>query len=137
MRRQQRFEELPGVARRVFGDLFRRAAGDDFPAAAAAFRPQIDDPVRRFDDVKVVFDDDDGVAAVAQAVQHVEQLAHVVEVQAGGRFVQDVEGATGVAFGEFARQFYPLRFATGEGDGVLAEADVGEADVKQGLQFAL
>ena len=60
-----------------------------------------------------------------------------MEVQAGGRLVQYVEGAAGVAFGEFAREFHPLRFATGEGDRVLSEADVGEADVEQGLQFAL
>ena len=113
--------------------MFRRAAGDDFAAAAAAFRAEIDDPVRGFDDVQVVFDDDDGVAAVAQAVQHVKQLAHVVEVQAGGWFVQDVEGAAGVAFGEFARQFDPLCFAAGERYRVLPEADVGEADVEQGL----
>ena len=58
-------------------------------------------------------------------------------MQAGGGFVEDVEGAAGVAFGEFAREFDPLRFATGEGYCVLSEADVGEADVEQGLQFAL
>ena len=135
--RKQRFEELAGVAVRVGGDLFRCADGDDFPAAAAAFRTQVHNPVGGFDDVKIVFDDDDGVAAVAQAVQHVQQLPHVVEVQAGGRFVEDVEGAAGVAFGEFAREFDPLRFAAGEGHGVLSETDVAEAHVEQGLQFAL
>ena len=36
--RKQRFEELAGVALRVGGNLFRCADGDDFPAAAAAFR---------------------------------------------------------------------------------------------------
>ena len=35
-------------------------------------------------------------------------------MQAGGRFIEDVEGAAGVAFGEFAREFDPLRFAAGE-----------------------
>jgi hypothetical protein len=38
---------------------------------------------------------------VAQAVQHREQLLDVVEVQAGGGLVEDVQGAAGVALGQF------------------------------------
>src|ERR1700685_592962 len=34
------------VGIRRFGDLFGRSLGDDLPAAPAAFRPQIDDPIR-------------------------------------------------------------------------------------------
>ena len=54
----------------MVGDLLRRALGDDTPAAVAAFRPQVDDPVGGLDDIQVVFDDDDGVAMVAQASEH-------------------------------------------------------------------
>ena len=44
--------------------------------------PEVDDPVGRLDHVEVVLDDDDRVARVDEAVQHFEQLAHVLEVQA-------------------------------------------------------
>src|SRR2546430_11849629 len=37
-------------------------------------------------DVQVVLDDDDRVAKVGEPVQHLQQLAHVVEVQTGRRF---------------------------------------------------
>ena len=57
-------------------------------------------------------------------------------MQAGGRFVEDVERSAGVAFGEFEGEFDALGFAAGEGGGGLAEADVAEAYVHQGLQFA-
>ena len=39
-----------------------------------------------------MFDDDDRIALVHQGLQHLEQLVHVFEVQAGGRLVEDVHG---------------------------------------------
>ncbi len=44
----------------------------------------------------------DGVAEVGEAVEDFEELADVVEVEAGGGLVEQVEGAAGLALGEFA-----------------------------------
>ena len=64
---------------------FCRGAGDhDLTTTDAAFRAEVDDPVGGLDDVEVVFDDDDGVAVIAQPVQYRQQLCDVMEVQAGG-----------------------------------------------------
>jgi hypothetical protein len=56
-----------------------------------------------------VLDHHDRVALVAQPVQHAEQLLDVVEVQAGGRLVEDVERASGRALRQLLRQFHALR----------------------------
>ena len=66
------------------GHLCRGAGDHDLATADAAFRTEVDDPVSGLDDVEVVFDNDDGVAVVAQAVQHGQQLRDIVEMQAGG-----------------------------------------------------
>ncbi|MNC34463.1 hypothetical protein D3C75_828980 [compost metagenome] len=116
--------------------LLRRAGHQDAATTGAPFRPQIDDPVGGFDDVQVVLDDDYGVAPIPQLVQHLEQLLDVVEVQTRGRLVQDIEGLAGVALGELPRQLDPLRLAPRQGSGRLAEPDIGEAHVHQGLQLA-
>jgi len=79
------------------------------------------------DDVQVVLDDDDGIAFIAQAMQHVQQLLHVMEMQTRGRLIEDVERASGGALGELTREFHALRFAAGEGGGVLPEAHVRES----------
>src|SRR5262249_37488935 len=71
-----------------------------------------------------------------QTAEDGEQLAYVLEVQAGGRFVEDVESAAGVALGELARQLDPLRLAARQRRRRLAERDVAEADVLQRLQDA-
>ena len=94
------------------------------------------DPVGGLDDVEVVLDHDDGVAGVAQLVQHLQQQVDVGEVQAGGRLVEDVQRAAGVALGELERELDALRLAARERGRALAELDVAEADVEQRLQLA-
>ena len=76
-------------------------------APFASFRSQIDDPIGHFDDVEVMLDDDYGVPQFHQAVEDVEELLHVVKVQAGGGFIQDVQRPAGSAAAELARKFHP------------------------------
>ena len=74
-------------------DVLRAALRDDLAAAVAAFRADVDDPVGGLDDLEVVLDHHHGVALVDELVQHLQQLGHVVEMQAGGGLVEDVERA--------------------------------------------
>ena len=53
-------------------DVFRSPGSDDAPATVTALRAEIDEPVRRLDDVEIVFDYDDGIAVVAQTMQYAE-----------------------------------------------------------------
>ena len=98
---------------RLLRHLFRGAGGHEFAAAVAAFRAQIDEVVRGFDDLQVVFDDDDGVAFVHQAVEHQEQLFDVRQVEPGGGLVQDIEGAAGSPFAQFLGEIQALGLAAG------------------------
>ena len=85
----------------VGGDLFRGAGGDDLAAAGAAFGAHVDDPVGGLDDVEVVLDDEEGAAAVDELAEGGEELGDVVEVEAGGGLVEDVEGAAAGLGGGF------------------------------------
>ncbi len=95
-------QRLSGVGLLVARDLFWRALGDDTAALLAALRTQVDDPIGIANDVEVMLDDDDAIAQIGKPVQHGEQLLDVVEVQAGGGFVQQVKGFAGLALAEFA-----------------------------------
>lgn len=75
----------------------RRLLGNDAPAAGAALRSEVDEPVRFGDHVEVVLDHDDGVACIHEPVQHPEQLLDVRHVQADGRLVEHVERALSFA----------------------------------------
>ena len=125
----------------MYDAVDRRATSSGVPAATivaaaiAALGPEVDDPVGRLDDVEIVLDHEHRVAAVDEPVQHVEQHAHVLEVQAGRRLVEDVERAAGVALRELGRELDALRLAAGQRRRALAEVDVAESDVVERLQL--
>ena len=56
-------------------------------------------------------------------------------MQAGSRLIQNVEGAAGRPLGEFAGQFDPLRFPTGQGRRGLSQLDVVQPHIMQGLEL--
>ena len=61
--------------------FLRRSLRDDFPAVLAGLRPDVEDPVGLGGDGHVVFDDDDGVAFIDEAVEDVDEAFHVLEVE--------------------------------------------------------
>src|ERR1700733_13592183 len=140
---------MTSVAGWVGGDLLRGAYGYDLAAAAAALRAHVDDPVGGFDHVEVVLDDEQGAAALDEFAECGKKLGDVVEVEAGGGLVEDVEGSApgfgcGVVCrarrdaaggGEVRGEFDTLGFAAGECRGRLAETDVAEADFVEDVEL--
>ena len=86
---------------------------DDATTPRTTFGAEIDDPVGGLNEIEVVLDDDDRVPAVDQALQDSQQQVDIVEMEAGGRFIEDIEGFPRSPFAQFARKFDPLCFATG------------------------
>ena len=78
-----------------------------------------------------MLDHDHRVALVDQAVQHAEQLGDVLEVQAGGRLVEDVDRPPRRAPLQLGRELHALGLAAGQRRGRLAQAHVAEPDVDQ------
>ena len=74
-----------------------------------------------------MFDHDDAVALVDQRVEDFQEFADILEMEARGRFIQNVEGVAGGAAGKFLGELDPLRFAAGQGRGLLADLDIAKA----------
>lgn len=71
---------------------------DEVAAGISALGSELDDVVGGGDDVGVMLDDDDGVAAVEEGTEGGEEFLDVVEVEAGGGLVEDEEdGLVGLA----------------------------------------
>ena len=84
-----------------------------------------------------MLDDQHRVAGVNQALQHLDELADVLEVETRGRLVQDVEGLARLLAVELLGQLHALRLSAGEGGCGLAQVDIAQAHVVQGLQLVL
>jgi hypothetical protein len=82
-------------------------------------RPEVDDPVGGLDDVEVMLDNQHRVAVVDEPVEHLEQHAHVLEMEPCGWLVEDVQRALGIALGQLGCELHALRFTAGEGRGAL------------------
>ncbi len=117
--------------------LFRRSLSHNAAAALAAFRAKIDDPVRLFDHVKVVLDNQDRIPKFDQTLKHVQQFTHVVEVQSCCGFIEDVDRSARLTLGEFASQFNALRFASRKRRGGLTQLHVAKTDFDYGGQLLL
>src|SRR5262249_26214917 len=90
-----------------------------------------------FEHIEVVLDDDGCVAAIDQALQNGEELANVVEMQARGGLVEQIERATSLSAGELGSQLDALRFAAAQRRGGLAERQIAETDVVQAGEHAM
>ena len=77
--------------RAIISNLHGRAAGDDEAAFLATLRSQVDEIIRVFHDIEIVFDGDNRVTHFHEAMENVDELLYVGEVKAGGGFVQYVE----------------------------------------------
>ena len=82
---------MAGVGGRYSHQLFGRSSGYHLTPFVTPFRAEIDNPIGGFDYIQVVFYHDHGVAVISQAVQNREQLFDIMKMQAGGRFIQDVQ----------------------------------------------
>ena len=107
-------ERFTGVRLLVLGDLLRCALFQNRAAARTAFGAEVDDPVGGFDNVQIVFDDQNRVPLIDEAVQNLQQFFDVGKVQAGCRFVKKIQRATGRTLAEFASEFDSLGFTAGQ-----------------------
>ena len=108
---QHRSQKPPRVTGGATGNVFRCTRRHDSPAAGASFWTQVDDPIGRLDYAQVVLDHEHRVVLIHQPVQHAEQPANIVAVQARRRLIEDVQRMANAAAAEFSRQFDPLRLA--------------------------
>lgn len=78
------------------------------------------------DDVKVMFNDDDGGAVFDEGLKNTEQVLDIKRVEADGRFIK-YKNRIRLGFAHFAGKFEALGFATGKSGRFFAEGEVAEA----------
>lgn len=129
------FQVAARIAVRAGRYFVRCAAHDHAAALRASFRAEVDDVVGTFDDVHIVFDDDERMAAQDESVESRQQAFDVVEMQPRGRFVEDENGRFRFLHAEIVGQFHALVLAARKGIGRLTQLDVAQSHVLQRFEF--
>src|SRR5215831_13816658 len=130
--RKHRAQPASRVRRSRSRQILGSSRCDDFAAAVAGLRPEINHPIGELDDVEVVLDQYERVPGVDEAVEHARQLSNVVEVQSRGGLVHRVQIASAL-FSErqLPRNLEALRFAARERRRRLAEPQITKPDLLQ------
>ncbi len=135
-----------------------RALRDQLAATRARLGAELDDPIGRLDHVQIMLDHQDRVAPVDHPLEDRDQEADVLEVETGGRLVEDEKPFAGLGLGvgrgigigigfaflgligkgfaarQMADQLDPLGLAAGELVERLAEPEVAEADIAEEIE---
>ena len=80
-----------GASQRALADARHGARKNDLATAFATARSQLDHEIRRANRLRIVFDDEDGVAGIAQSVKEPEQPIRVARMKPDRGLVQHVE----------------------------------------------
>ena len=82
---------LAGMTFSARGNFLRGAFRYKLAALIAGVRPQVNDPICGFNDVEVMFYHDHGMTRIHQPLKNLQQHPHVIEMQPGGRLVEQEE----------------------------------------------
>ncbi len=115
------------------GKLAGRAFEDDLPAVLAGTRTEVEHAIRGQHDLRVVLDDEQRVAVVAQPMHDLDHAPHVARMQTDRRLVEheqriDQRGA------ERRRQVDALDLAARERARLAVERQVAEADAHEEVE---
>ena len=127
------FQKQAGSAFAASRTILRRSFKYYGAPAVSALRSQIDDMIRAFDHIKIVFDHDHGITKLYQLVQNVDQAMNVSNVKSCRRLIEDINGIPRTTLAQFGRQLDALRFTAGERRCRLTEFDISQPDVKKRL----
>src|SRR6185503_2843972 len=114
--------------------LFRSPNANNVPAGVATFCTEIDNMIRCFDHVEVVFDHQQRTTSIDQRTERSQQLVDVVKVQACRRLVEDVERLGSGSLQQVRSELDALRFAAGQRRRRLAQPQVAQPNVIQNTQ---
>ena len=93
-------------------------------------RAHVDEMVRGADDFRVMFDHEEGVSRVPEAMKHIDKIADIAGMQPDARLIQNEEGIY-QRYAEGGRQIYPLYLPAAQSSGLTIKSQVGQPHIDQ------
>src|SRR5699024_10165113 len=106
---------------------------DDRTAPVPAFRSEVDDMIRHFDDIQVVLYDNDRIPVIHKTLDDIDKFPYVFRMEAGRRFIQYIEGFAVGPPVQLGSEFDTLCFTACKCRCRLSEFDVAQTHIKQCL----
>ena len=130
------FEILTGKGCRNSSNFLGSSRCKNSPSRIASLGSEVDDMVGTFDDVEIVFDDQNRVSRIADSLQHLKQLGNVLGVESCRGLVENIDRPSRASLCKLGCKLDSLRFASGKSRGGLTDLDIAESDVIERLELA-
>ena len=91
--------------------------------------------IRCLNHIQIMLDDQNSITIFGQAVQNVNKLMHICNMQTRRRFIQNIECTAGAPSRELRCQLDTLRFTTGQLRGRLSKTYIPKADLRKRLEL--
>ena len=121
---------LPGQRRRIGAHRLGRVERHDLAAALAGAGTQVQQPVRREHDLRIVLDHHQRIAGIAQPVHHLRHALHVARMQADRRLIEH-EQRVHQRRAQRRRQVDPLDLAARQRARLAIEREIAESHFAQ------
>ena len=115
------------------GDVLRCSGADNRAATIAAFGTKINQPVRRLDDIEIVFNHKNSISLIDQARQNDQQATNIFEMKTSRWLVKQVHRVARRTLCKFARQLHTLRFTARQSGCGLTKSNIAETHINQCL----
>ncbi len=100
-----------------------------------SFGAEVDNVVGCFNNIHVVFNDNNRISQIDQTVEYFQQDPDIFKMQAGSWFIEDIHRFSGAFSGEFRSEFHPLCLSARQRGGGLSEGKISESDIFKCFDF--
>ena len=100
-------------------------------SSLTAFGSHINNIISYLDNFEVMLNNQHGIPAIDQFVEHMQQDIYIFKMKACGRFIKNVQGPACIAFRQFGGQFYSLCLAARQRCRLLPQGDIAQPDLVQ------
>ena len=107
----------------------KRTSIHELSTVFATERTNIDDIVCMSDDIKIMLDDDDGIATIDELGEDIKELGDIGEVESGRGLIEDIECLVRRSLREIKCELDTLSLSTRECRSPLTECDISETDI--------
>lgn len=117
------------------GDLFRRPLRNDPAAARSAFGAKVDHPISALDDIEIVLDNNNRIAAINKPLKHFQKHVDIGKMQTGRRLVKQVQRPARIALAKLRGQLDTLGFTAGQRRCRLSKFEITQTNFLEDDKF--
>ncbi|MBA7715181.1 hypothetical protein ES703_124222 [subsurface metagenome] len=86
---------LRSITFSIYDYFLRRTRSNNFSTGVTALGTKVYDIVRHLDNIKIMFNHNNGISHIAQSLQNIQKVMNICKVQPRRRLIEQIQSMTG------------------------------------------